>query len=212
MYENRESENLHNLSLNPETDKKNIYNEWANDYDDYVKKLNYLGPKHFVKYLFNFLNSKNSNKCYKILDFGCGTGLLGNEIDKNSNNKSIFIDGIDISDKMLEKSKDKNIYNNIFNINLFDKRLEINYKYDLILSCGVFLEGHVKFSMINILLDYIDNGSYIIITIRDSFKISNIDEYNKYIDNNNRLIVEDDIYIKYLPNVNCKLILIKKLY
>ena len=200
-------EKLHNLSFDEKINKKNIYNEWADTYEDYVKKLNYLGPKNLVKKLTNYLNNNTINKI-KILDFGCGTGLLGLELYNNIQNKDI--DGIDISENMIRESEKKNIYENIWNIDLFLNKLNIDFEYDIIVSCGVFLEGHVSFEMIDILVNYLKKGGIICFSVRDTFKEENAEEFNKYVKENKKINIMDNVYMDYLPNVKCKLLIIKR--
>ena len=38
------AEELHDESLNPLTNKKEIYDNWASTYDNYVDSLDYKGP------------------------------------------------------------------------------------------------------------------------------------------------------------------------
>ena len=81
----------------------------GNYYDNYVKSLNYVGPREIVKKMCDY--TKNF-QYLKILDFGCGTGLVGEEILRQVK-KDTFIDGIDISENMISKAREKNIYDNI---------------------------------------------------------------------------------------------------
>lgn len=208
MEKNKTNKDLHNLSFDEKINKKNIYNEWADTYEDYVKNLNYLGPKNLVKKLTNYLNNNNTINKIKILDFGCGTGLLGVELYNNIQNKDI--DGIDISENMIRESEKKNIYENIWNIDLFKNKLNIDFEYDIIVSCGVFLEGHVSFEMIDILVSYLKKGGIICFSVRDTFKEENVEEFNKYVKENKKINIIDDIYMDYLPNVKCKLLIIKR--
>ena len=135
---------LHQASLDQNNDKRAIYNQWADTYEQYVLNLNYLGPKNVAENFRDFILSLNCNNL-KILDFGCGTGLLGEEIHKNLiGNCQFEIDGIDISENMIQKCREKNIYRNIIEINLLQDTLPPNYQYDYIVSSGVFLEGHVS--------------------------------------------------------------------
>ena len=105
---------LHQKSLNPKSDKVSLYNEWANSYDDYVKSHNYSGPQELVKNLLQLIrtfpinNNSQTNReleGIKILDFGCGTGLVGQSIRKTKRRCSVH--GIDVSLNMINKS-----YNN----------------------------------------------------------------------------------------------------
>jgi predicted TPR repeat methyltransferase len=203
---------LHKASLDANNDKKIIYNQWANTYEEYVKNLNYLGPKNVAENFRDYISTFNNNN-FKILDFGCGTGLLGQEIHNNLIGHSHFeIDGIDISENMIQKCRQKNIYRNIIEINLLHDNLPPHYEYDYIVSSGVFLEGHVSFNVINKLLENLKPFGTLFITVRETFKNEQINEYQEFILQNPRLEFLFESNIDYLPNISCKLIILKKLY
>jgi predicted TPR repeat methyltransferase len=203
---------LHNNSLNPNLSKTEIYDRWADTYDSYVGGLNYQGPDNLARELSDFLD-EFPNRHIKILDFGCGTGLCGVAINKKLGGIYFFdIDGIDISEKMIEKSHQKNVYRRIWQLDLFRETLPQQHQYDIIVSSGVFLEGHVSFRMVDILLNSLHPFGYIFLTIRETFKVKNMAEYTKYVLENPRLEVLHDFNIDYLPNVKCKLIIAKKLF
>jgi len=90
-----------------------------------------------------------------ILDFGCGTGLICNEIAENVG----FIHAIDISAKMIEICKIKALERKIRNIDferttLFDEKL-IEGSFDVIVAFNIFHlleEPHNYFQRINELL------------------------------------------------------------
>lgn len=73
-----------------------------------------------------------------ILDFGCGTGLICNEISESVS----FIHAIDISSKMIEISKNKASLRKIRNIDfaqttLFDEKLKEN-SFDAVIAFNIF--------------------------------------------------------------------------
>lgn len=199
---------LHNDSLDPNINKIDVYNKWAEHYDAYVESLDYNGPKNIVSNFQKILknNNVNNNKELKILDFGCGTGKVGEEI-KNFINIPYFLEGIDISENMLEIAKQKNVYNKITNLDLTKEKY--NEKYDVILSSGVFLEGHVDICNINKLYNLLNNKKGIIMfTIRNTFKETNNEDFLKYVINNKRfksITIKD---IDYLKDVNCILVIL----
>ena len=210
---------LHKLSLDPKINKEKIYDKWAETYDGYVNKLNYLAPKNVAREVVEFLDvykmveTELNLDHLKILDFGCGTGLLGQELKKVLEGSYTFeIGGIDISDKMIEKCREKLVYNLLAKKDLFKEELPDKNTYDLIVSSGVFLEGHVSFEMVDILLDYLKKDKFIAFTIRDSFKKEKVKDYNKYVISNPRLEILFNLNIDYLPNVDCTLIIGKKIY
>ena len=73
------------------------YDEWGikNKYDQDMVDWNYTGPKESV----NVFKKYALNKNIKILDAGCGTGLVGAELKKYN---YINIDGADLSKKLLD--------------------------------------------------------------------------------------------------------------
>ena len=204
--------NLHDKSLNPNFNKSEIYDKWAETYDDYVGNLNYQGPNNLVNELFDFLDG-TKHKNLKILDFGCGTGLVGLALNKKMSGKYFFdIDGIDISEKMIQKSHEKNVYRRIWHLDLFKEVLPQQHQYDIVVSSGVFLEGHVSFRMIDILLNSLNPFGYVFFTLRETFKNKTIKEYTKYVSDNPRIEIIHDFNIQYLPDVKCKLVIGKKLF
>ena len=202
---------LHKKSLDFSESKNTIYDKWADTYEDYVESIGYLGPKNFASFFLNLcmkdrLVNKIDTKKLRVLDFGCGTGLLGMNVFKEFNS-NIEIIGVDISDKMIEKAEDKKVYTSIFNLNMLDVDLEtikeLLGNFDYIISCGVFLEGHVPFTIFTKLKELVKHD--IVFTVRESFIYSRNQEYNEYVKKNDNY---QEYNIEYLDNVKCKLIII----
>ena len=86
-------------SLKTPNDNKLYYKEIANNYDqDFAEDLGYIYPSEISKMLIKRLNEINGPIC----DIGCGTGLVGSFL-KNTE-KSLVIDGVDLSTEMLAVS------------------------------------------------------------------------------------------------------------
>ena len=175
-----DAKHLHKLSLSYSNDKTQIYNKWADNYDDYVKNEQYMGPKNLVeclrKYLGNLTDDLTGNTA--ILDFGCGTGLVGSEIARQFRDINYSIIGVDISPGMINQSRKLNIYDNLVCADIVDKnksltniRELVGDQFNLIVSCGVFLEGHVSLESIpRVFLHLLHKrGGVLAVTIRDSF-------------------------------------------
>jgi len=116
----------------------NYYDEWgiANKYDKDMVDWNYTGPKETVSIFKNYAKNKN----IKILDAGCGTGLVGIELKKYN---FINIDGADLSKKLLELVP-SGYYQKLEQIDL-NKPIKVkNNIYDAVMCVGTFTYGHVK--------------------------------------------------------------------
>ena len=73
------------------------YQDWTNNnkYNKDMVDWNYTAPQETVSVLKKYSLNKNS----KILDAGCGTGLVGIELKKYG---CLHIDGVDFSQDMLD--------------------------------------------------------------------------------------------------------------
>ena len=110
---------------------------------------------------------------------------------------------------MIDKSREKNIYNNLWNLDITKEN--IDKKYDIIVSSGVFLEGHAPFNLINNLLDITKKNGLLFITFRQTYINKNNKEFEINVKNNHRINIINNIEINYLPEVKCKLIIMKKI-
>ena len=114
------------------------YRDWTkkNKYNQDMVDLNYVAPKEAVSLLKKYALSHKS----KILDAGCGTGLVGIELKKNGYSNIV---GVDFSQSMLDLIP-KGIYKKIEKIDL-NKALKFKTNmYDVIMCVGTFTYGHVK--------------------------------------------------------------------
>ena len=114
------------------------YKHWTdnNRYNKDMVEWKYTAPKETVAVLRSYVSNKN----FKILDAGCGTGLVGIELKKFGYS---HIDGVDFSQDMLDLVP-QDIYKNLQKIDLnADLKFEDN-TYDIIICVGTFTYGHVK--------------------------------------------------------------------
>ena len=101
---------------------EDYYDEWTveNKYDKDMVDWKYSGPQETVDLFKKHISKKN----IKILDAGCGTGLVGIELKKVGFTNC---DGADFSQKMLDLVPE-NIYQNLFKIDL-NKKVEIRIMF-----------------------------------------------------------------------------------
>ena len=97
-----------------------------------VKKLGYEMPKIIADVI---LKNHSGIKLGSILDLGCGTGLAGLELREHCT----YLEGIDLSNRMLEKAKSKNIYDKLSHADILNFLLSENLNFNYFISADVFL-------------------------------------------------------------------------
>ena len=97
---------IHDRVLNA-TSKEELmaaYGEWAAKYDhDLLDEMGYVAPMIACDLLKSYLDRKAA----RILDAGCGTGIVGALLHKDGYSN---IEGLDYSPQMLAQAERKGIY------------------------------------------------------------------------------------------------------
>ena len=205
--------------MNKEVDEKlDIYKITKSDellkyYQDWTKKdkynrdmidLNYVAPKETVSVLKKYVLDSNC----KILDAGCGTGLVGIELKKYGYSN---IDGVDFSQDMLDLIP-KKIYKKVEKVDL-NKPLKFNSNvYDVVICVGTFTYGHVKPHALHELIRIIKNKGLICFTINEGvYKKYGFNNKIKELTNNKSWNVKEFFKSSYIVNkeVNAWLCLAK---
>ena len=155
--------NYKDLDLrNASNDKKltKVYRDWAEKYDydnDHV-----LGTVSQPKSVA-LLSTRLKDKSVKIIDIGCGTGLVGKNLKAEG---FLYFDGIDISEDMLSIAKSRG-YTNLF-LGSLNKQLPVlTDSYDCAMCIGVFTHGHVSSDRFNELCRIIKPGGYVCFTVNE---------------------------------------------
>lgn len=136
------------------------YKDWASDYDtDTVDRFGYVAHVATADALDKVMESHDAY----ILDAGCGTGLVGEELLKMGYSR---MDALDYSKEMLDVAAEKEIYQAHIQADL-SKPLDIqDDTYDAIVCTGTFTYGHVKSSAFDELIRVTKPGGTICFTIR----------------------------------------------
>ena len=69
------------------------------------------------------------------MDLGCGTGLLGVEIKQFCK----YLEGIDLSEKMLDEAKPKDVYDKLIKQDIVSYLTNANLNFDYFISTDVFV-------------------------------------------------------------------------
>jgi predicted TPR repeat methyltransferase len=143
------------------TQLMDAYKDWAPNYDtDTVNRFGYVAHVASAEALDKVLDNKDA----PILDAGCGTGLVGEELVKRG---YLTIDALDYSKEMLEVAEQKKLYNRHIQADL-SKPLDIpDNRYEAIVCTGTFTYGHVKAHAFDELVRITKPGGIICFTIRE---------------------------------------------
>lgn len=119
IYSVLNGENCDNMAYN-----EMLFDEFAENYEEVLERIKYNVPLKMRELLGNVEG--------KILDLGCGSGLVG-EILKNEHNHIV---GIDVSQKMLDLACKKQVYDKLVKADVVNF-LEENNDFDLIIAADV---------------------------------------------------------------------------
>lgn len=137
------------------------YKAWASRYDqDTIEGMGYVAPGLAATLLDRYLESKDS--C--VLDAGCGTGQVGEALQRIGYGK---VDAMDYSPDMLSVATDKNVYNTVFQDDLNSKIDLPENRYDATICVGALTYAHVGPHVFEEFIRITKPNGYICFTIRD---------------------------------------------
>ncbi|PAQ07704.1 class I SAM-dependent DNA methyltransferase [Mesorhizobium temperatum] len=147
-----------------------FYRGWASSYELDIVRSGYWGPM-IVAELAGAVQTAyldGQRAAIAILDAGCGTGLVGVELERLGFR---LIDGIDLSEEMAEQARQTGIYRHVrgavdLNAPLSDYS---SASYDLTVCCGVFTLGHVRPDALRELARVTRPNGFIVASTRKSY-------------------------------------------
>ena len=171
------------------------YQDWTNNnkYNKDMVDWNYTAPQETVSVLKKYALNKNS----KILDAGCGTGLVGIQLKKYG---YLYVEGVDFSQSMLDLVP-QNIYKKIEKIDL-NKNLKFkNNIYDVVMCVGTFTYGHVKPHALDEIIRITKNKGLICFTVNEGiYEEYGFDKKIKELTNNKLWNVKEFFKSNYITN------------
>ncbi len=136
------------------------YDAFAPTYDsDFAAQLGWNTPKVIAK---AYLAQAKGD--VPIADIGCGTGFVATEL----NLPREHIDGMDISPEMLAIATQKNLYRNLYEVDLMGSLDKISNSYGAVLSAGTFTHGHLGPEPLRGLLSIARSGGLFIIGVNQT--------------------------------------------
>ena len=137
------------------------YKDWASDYDaDTVGEFGYVAHIATAETINQFLDKKDC----RILDAGCGTGLVGEVLTRLGYNQ---MDALDYSKEMLDEASKKKVYGKLMQADLSKPLAIQDNAYDAVTCTGTFTYGHVNADAFDELVRVTKPGGVICFTIRE---------------------------------------------
>lgn len=151
-------------------DMTKLYDDWASTYDkDVMEGEEYKGPPIIAETIFKHLQPRQIvngaiSPDVKILDAGCGTGLVGIYLAKLGAKQ---IDGIDLSPGMLDIARKTGTYDKLEPADLTNPIQFETGTYDVTSCVGTFTAGHVGPQCFDELVRVTKNGGLVVATVLD---------------------------------------------
>jgi len=134
------------------------YDDWAGTYDADMLSLGYLHPAVVAGLVGRYVPNLDA----PILDAGVGTGILGEILSVMGYSNLV---GVDISEQMLARARDRNVYRELRNRVLGEVLDFADARFGAIISTGVFTVGHAPPSAFDELARIVRPKGYLIFTV-----------------------------------------------
>ena len=140
-----------------------VYDGWAARYDDeLLGEWGYTSPQKAVDLLSESMRLSD----LRVLDAGCGTGLVGSFL-KVAGVPNIT--GIDYSSGMLAQAQEKRIYDALHLMDMNQSLDLASNSFDAVTCIGTFTSTHVKPDAVRELVRVTRPGGSVIFTVRDDY-------------------------------------------
>jgi len=143
-----------------DADLREVYDEWALDYDRDLAESGYLTPGRVAETLAALVEDRTT----PILDYACGTGLSGAALAEQG---FTTIDGADLSAKMLEVAEGLKVYRQLYLVEPDQGVLPQIAEYGVITAVGAISKGAAPAVVYDGVLDMMQPGALLIISLND---------------------------------------------
>ncbi|OAL27983.1 hypothetical protein AYO20_09605 [Fonsecaea nubica] len=154
-------------ALSSAVEARDLYNEWALEYDKDLEAEEYAAPKLAAQALVDALDGRQSEGQLgglQVLDAGCGTGLVGIELAKFG---AQHVTGLDISQGMLEVARKTGVYGALEQADLSLPIAKPDDAFDAVICVGTLTRGHVGPQVVKEFVRVVKRGGFIVATVLD---------------------------------------------
>ncbi|WP_375227637.1 class I SAM-dependent DNA methyltransferase [Roseobacter sp. S98] len=139
---------------------RKLYDDWSGSYDSEVTGQGYATPGRCAAALASFTEDFTA----PVLDFGCGTGLSGDALTAAGFKT---IDGLDLSQEMIDQAAQKGIYRSLNRIDADGTLAFAPGTYSAIAAIGVIGAGAAPVSMFHVLMNALASGGKLVFSYND---------------------------------------------
>ena len=167
-----------------------VYDRWSESYNEYMDGVGYRHPAVCVALLARHVPPGK----VRVLDAGVGTGIVGELLAIVGYHA---IDGIDISQGMLDKAAGKGLYADLRVADINEPLALVRDSYRAVISSGVFTTGHVGSQGLGQLLAVCETGGHVVITVKTGVWQDDVQPYLHALarDGKVRIIDQTDPYV-----------------
>ena len=179
------------------------YDRVAINYEGAYLRAGYPDPKKVQEYVSQIADYQNRPKdSCKIMDFGCGTGLVGGHLKENG---FVNIFGIDISQKMLDIAQEKGSYQKLIHLRLNQDQhvetipAEYRNECEFVTAAGLINNNYLDHKIFEQMLLCLKPGGFMVFSARYSYlgKRWYIDALSKLEESGRIKYVQHEAYFKY---------------
>jgi predicted TPR repeat methyltransferase len=141
------------------------YDDSAKEYDDYAISVGYVLPRLVAEKAYLYTSRSDV-----IIDIGCGTGLLGVEL--NSLDSGVTVHGVDISQQMIsyayskKRENGRRHYEKLYLSDVGGTGTIQKDKYSFMVSSGTFTTGHLDGSHLSKIMESMKVGSFAVFSVK----------------------------------------------
>lgn len=145
---------------------RDIYDDWSDNYDDHlIDEFGYISPEIAAQALSDAIDAPD----VAIVDYGCGTGLVGQALNQQG---FTTVDGIDISQGMLDQARQKQVYRSLIRGDLTEPVALDDRTYDAATCIGSMGAGHVGAQHLSELLRPLKAGGLFVIIMNGKYYLA----------------------------------------
>jgi len=112
---------------------EDLFDDYASNFENsLLHDLDYKTPKVLADIL---VQQSESRTLGKVLDLGCGTGLVGDELRGTCD----YLEGVDLSQSMLDLARSKNVYDKLSKCEIVEFLAHKTLEFDYFIAADVFV-------------------------------------------------------------------------